>query len=152
MAGLSLQKESQMPLILLVDDANRLFSLPVGPFEANSIIVEAEGIKVPRPLTHDLFVAFLKRHGFKIKYMEIYGVEEEKFLARVIYRKGIMSFSMDIRPSDGIALAIRLGFSIFIDDKLLSFGLIRNGGTESIDAFHGDILYFGHESSSVQHM
>jgi len=141
-----------MPLVLLVDDANRLFSLPVGPFEANSIIVEAEGIKMPRPLTHDLFVAFLNRHGFKIKYMEIYGIQEGKFLARVIYKKGIMSFSMDIRPSDGIALAVRLGFSIFIDDKLLPLGLMCTSGTESIDAFHEDVLDFGHESSNVQHM
>jgi uncharacterized protein len=74
---------------------------------------------VPRPLTHDLLASFIRDHGFKVDHVEFYGADGKGFLARMQYRKGAKKFKREIRPSDGIALSLRLAFPILADPALL---------------------------------
>jgi bifunctional DNase/RNase len=106
-------------VILETEDNAIFFPLSIGPSEANAILVALEGIKVPRPLTHDLIVRFFCRHGFKIEFLEIYAFIENKYYARLWYKKGFKRYNMEIRPSDGLALVVRLGIPIKLQKGLL---------------------------------
>ncbi len=109
------------PQVILETEGNSFcFPLSIGPSEANAILVALEGIKAPRPLTHDLIVRFFSRHGFKIEYLEIYAIIENKYYARIWYKKGFKRYNMEIRPSDGLALVVRLGIPIKLQKSLLA--------------------------------
>ena len=108
--GIVLDKETQTPIMILKDEKHRrILPVMIGPFEASAIIIEMEGMLPPRPLTHDLLAQFFKTHGFSMISLQFYAAYEESYLAKVSYRKGLRRFEMEVRPSDGIALAMRLG-------------------------------------------
>jgi hypothetical protein len=118
--GIALEKESQMPLALLQEKGGEtILPLWLGPSEASSIIVEMEGVQPPRLLTHDLLAFLFNRHGYRMKKLEIYGDVDEKYFSRLHYTKGFRRYSVEVRPSDGIALALRLGAPILGDPLLL---------------------------------
>jgi uncharacterized protein len=117
--GIALEQKSRLPLVLLHSSArNMLLPLPIGPFEASAIIVEMEGVRPPRPLTHDLLAQMFSKHHFRLKTVEIYACLEDKQLARIRYRSRFASHTMEVRPSDGIALAIRLDAPILISESV----------------------------------
>jgi len=118
--GIALEKESQMPLALLQEKGgDTILPLWLGPSEASSIIVEMEGVQPPRLLTHDLLAFLFNRHGYRMKKLEIYGDIDDKYYSRLHYAKGFRRYSVEVRPSDGIALALRLGAPILGDPLLL---------------------------------
>lgn len=118
--GIALEQKSRLPLVLLHNvEKNILLPIHVGPFEASAIIVEMEGVQPPRPLTHDLLAKMFQKHGFKLTAVEIYACVEEKQLARIRYRSRFASHEMEVRPSDGIAMAIRLNAPILITDEVI---------------------------------
>ncbi|MBN1686180.1 MAG: bifunctional nuclease family protein [Spirochaetales bacterium] len=118
--GIALEKKSRLPLVLLHNpDKNILLPVHVGPFEASSIIVEMEGVQPPRPLTHDLLADIFLRHHFKLTSFEIYRCLEDKQLSRIRYHSRFGSHIMEVRPSDGIALAIRLNAPILVADEVV---------------------------------
>jgi uncharacterized protein len=119
-AGVALDDETDAPTVLLRSEpGDSLLSVPVGAFEASAIIIEVEGLKPPRPLTHDLFAQLFARHAFRLVCFELYGRGEDGYLGRLRYRKGFRSYSMEVRPSDGIALALRLGAPIQAAEALV---------------------------------
>ncbi len=119
--GLALDDQSQMPVVILYNpERNQLFPLFIGPFEASAIIIEIEGVKPPRPLTHDLFSELFHRHRFQLLSVEIYGRLHEEYLARMRYRSRVTTHTMEVRPSDGIALALRLNAPILVDERIVN--------------------------------
>ena len=118
--GIALEQRSRLPLVLLHNaEKNILLPINVGPFEASAIIVEMEGVQPPRPLTHDLLAKMFQKHHFRLTAVEIYACVEEKQLSRIRYRSRFASYEMEVRPSDGIALAIRLDAPILITDEVI---------------------------------
>ena len=118
--GIALDPETQMPIVLLENKAgDRIIPIGIGPFEASSIIVEIENLQPLRPLTHDLLVQLFNQHGFKMEHVEIYDECNDIYFARIHYRKGKKRFMMEVRPSDGIALAIRLLSPIYAAQKII---------------------------------
>ena len=119
--GIALEQKSRLPLVLLHnEEKNILVPIHVGPFEASSIIVEMEGVQPPRPLTHDLIAELFTRHHFRLVSCEIYRCLEDKQLARIRYRSRFSYCEMEVRPSDGIALAIRLNAPIMVADEVIN--------------------------------
>lgn len=119
-AGVALDDETDAPTVLLRSESgDSLLSVPVGAFEASAIIIEVEGLKPPRPLTHDLFAQLFARHAFRLVCFELYDRGEDGYLGRLRYRKGFRTYSMEVRPSDGIALALRLGAPIQAAEALV---------------------------------
>ena len=118
--GITLYQESQLPVIILqsLDEKNTI-PISIGPFEASAIITELENIHPPRPLTHDLFSEILTKHNFKLKSLYIYKSVKNKYYARLYYRKNIRFYSMEVRPSDGIALIIRHGGEIVTNSEVI---------------------------------
>lgn len=139
--GISLHHDSQMPVVILQSlDEKHTLPITIGPFEASAIITEMENIHPPRPLTHDLFSEMLARHGFKLTNLYIYKAVQDKFFSRILYRKNFRTFSMEVRPSDGIALIIRHGGLIETNSEVL-----KNSGNDfwlyDADQMSDDFLF-----------
>ena len=151
--GVALNEESQVPMVLLHnEDRNLLLPLVVGPFEASAIIIEMENVQPPRPLTHDLIAQVFERHHLRMLHVEIYGQIEDRYLARIRYRARLATHTMEVRPSDGIALAVRLGASIQVASELVAGMADRRLANPSLDPSTSDILYLETEKPAVPMM
>lgn len=122
-------------LILTEENGERRIPIIVGGFEAQSIAIELEGLKPPRPLTHDLFMNFAKVFGITIKEVVIYKLEEGVFYSQLQCDNGAENITLDARTSDAIALALRFKCPIYT--------------TEEIIAKAGIVLDFDKENASL---
>jgi uncharacterized protein len=102
-------------LILKEVNGNRRLPIIIGAFEAQSIALEMEGIKPPRPLTHDLMKNIIDSMGIDLAEITISELRDGTFYAKL----NIDSQEIDARPSDAIALAVRYGAPIFVTDKVM---------------------------------
>ena len=107
-------------LVLSEESGQRRVPIIVGGFEAQAIAIQLEGLKPPRPLTHDLFVSFAQ--SFKISLIEvnIYKLEEGVFFSKLICDNEQTRISIDARTSDAIALALRFKCPIFTTEDILT--------------------------------
>jgi bifunctional DNase/RNase len=134
--GIALDKESQLPIVLLETAEPRgILAVPVGPSEASAIIVEVEGVHPPRPLTHDLIAELFSRHQFSLVRSEIREHLEELYTSRICYRRGLRQYTMEVRPSDAIALSLRMRAPIMVNPELLTRG---ESSLEVFRHLHGD--------------
>lgn len=102
-------------LILKEVNGNRRLPIIIGAFEAQSIALEMEGIKPPRPLTHDLIKNIMDSIGTELKEIIISELKDGTFFAQL----NLDNIEVDARPSDAIALAVRYGAPIFVADKVM---------------------------------
>lgn len=145
--GIALDDESQMPIIILQNpETSKIIPLWIGPFEASAIIIEIEEVKPPRPLTHDLLSEFFLKHHYKLKYVHIYDYINDSHIAKIVYKKGFKNFSLEIRPSDGIALALRLKAPIYASEKVAGTAYSDPKILESTGDYKSNMLYFNHEN------
>lgn len=108
-----MDEDAEIPIILLQEkDGNRILPVWIGPFEASAIIIEMQQVKPPRPMTHDLMAEMFFRHKFRMKEVLIHRSFEKKYHASMTYRNRLKHYTVDVRPSDGLALAVRLGAPI----------------------------------------
>jgi bifunctional DNase/RNase len=115
--GLSTSPSSGGAYALILKEVNGLRRLPIiiGAFEAQSIALEMEGIKPPRPLTHDLLKNVMDSLGASLNDVFINDLRDGTFYAKL----SLDSQEVDSRPSDAIALAVRYGVPIFVADKVM---------------------------------
>ena len=102
-------------LILKEVNGNRRLPIIIGAFEAQSIALEMEGIKPPRPLTHDLMKSIIDALGIAVNEIMINDLRDGTFYAKI----SLDSREIDSRPSDAIALAVRYGVPIFVADNVM---------------------------------
>ena len=107
----------------------------IGQLEAQSILIGMGNVPMPRPLTHDLLLSILERLNSKIKRIEITELKESTFYAQLIVKEKGKDISIDSRPSDSIALAVREKCPIFIDESVIDeasvpVSVITEGKTE----------------------
>jgi bifunctional DNase/RNase len=117
--GLALDPVSNMPIIILRDDEDKR-SLPiwVGIFEANAIALELEKIATPRPMTHDLLKNVLESLDTQVTRVVVTDLRENTFYAVLHLKLGPNEYTVDSRPSDAIALALRVAAPIFVDEDV----------------------------------
>ncbi len=115
--GLSTSPSAGGAYALILKEVNGARRLPIiiGAFEAQSIALEMEGIKPPRPLTHDLIKSIIDTMGVALNDVFINELRDGTFYARL----SVDSQEIDSRPSDAIALAVRYGVPIFVSDKVM---------------------------------
>jgi bifunctional DNase/RNase len=115
--GLSTSPSSGGAYALILKEVNGMRRLPIiiGAFEAQSIALEMEGIKPPRPLTHDLLKNVMDSLGASLNDVFINELKDGTFYARLT----LDSQEVDSRPSDAIALAVRYGVPIYVADKVM---------------------------------
>jgi hypothetical protein len=118
--SLGLDRATSTPVVLLREhDGERMLPIWIGPGEASSIAMQLAGMKFSRPLTHDLFVSMLSGLGGTLKRVLITRVESDTYFAELIIHRGDEMISVDARPSDSIAVALRLKAKIFAQESLL---------------------------------
>lgn len=115
--GLSTSPSAGGAYALILKEVNGVRRLPIiiGAFEAQSIALEMEGIKPPRPLTHDLIKSIIDSLGVGLTDVFINELKDGTFYARL----NLESQEIDSRPSDAIALAVRYGVPIFVSDRVM---------------------------------
>ena len=107
-------------LVLAEEDGERRIPIIIGGFEAQAIAIQLEGLKPPRPLTHDLFLSFASAFSISIIEINIYKLEEGVFYSKLICDDGQKQMTVDARTSDAIALALRFRCSIYTTEDILS--------------------------------
>ena len=121
--GLSQNQPSNMnsfALMLGEHNGNRRLPIIIGMFEAQAIAIEMEKIEPNRPMTHDLFYAFAEAFGFTLKSVLISELKEGIFYAKIIGKtKTIANATVDARPSDAIAIAMRFDIPIYVENQVL---------------------------------
>lgn len=112
--GLMLDPSSKTPIVVLHDTNENIF-LPIwiGVFEANAIALRIEGVEPPRPMTHDLLHASLETLGARVEKVTISELRENTFYAVISLTGRRGTHTLDSRPSDAIALALRANAPIF---------------------------------------
>ena len=96
----------------------QLVGLPLGAAEAGSIVLALEGAVSSEPQTHDLFVTLFELHGLRARHVMIYGGDGQGRYARLSYSGRSANYSLRVRPSDGIAIAVRMGAPIYLHSSL----------------------------------
>jgi bifunctional DNase/RNase len=131
-AGLGIVPPSNSPLLLLKErDGERVLAVGIGPLEAQAIAMPLQGVHPPRPLTHDVFVDVIVCLGGHLRRVEVTSLTDNTFYARVILDQAGREQSIDIRPSDAIALAVRTETPILVAEAVLdAAGLLPGTRTE----------------------
>ena len=119
--GLSASPSAGGAYALLLKEiyGNRRLPIIIGSFEAQSIALEIEGIKPPRPLTHDLLKQTIDNLGGTVVEVIIDELKENTFYAKVILEISSLTNEIDSRPSDAIALAVRAEAPIFVSEEVM---------------------------------
>lgn len=116
-------------LILKEADGDRRLPIIIGAFEAQAIALEMEGVMPPRPMTHDLIRNMLDTFGASLSEVYINDLSDGTFFAKLIFES--TGIEIDARPSDAIALAVRTGSPIYVNDKILEETGLAPQGEES---------------------
>lgn len=113
--GLMLDPSSDIPIVILKDTGSQLF-LPIwiGISEAKAIASRIEGVEPPRPMTHDLLKSLIETLGAQVEKIVISDLRENTFFALIHLLRSGESLTVDARPSDAIALALRTEAPIFV--------------------------------------
>ena len=108
------------PVVILKDlEGKRYLPILIGPFEATAIALALEGTPVPRPLSHDLMRTMLESLQARLEHIVIHDIKDSTFFAKLIVRTNGSTQEIDARPSDGIALALRMQAPIFVSDRIV---------------------------------
>ena len=108
------------PVVILKDlEGKRYLPILIGPFEATAIALALEGTPVPRPLSHDLMRAMLESLQARLEHIVIHDIKDSTFFAKLIVRTNGSTQEIDARPSDGIALALRMQAPIYVSDRIV---------------------------------
>jgi len=118
--GLMLDPASNVPIVILRDETSDVF-LPIwiGVFEANAIALRIEGVEPPRPMTHDLLLSSLRSLGASVDRIVISDLRDSTFFAIIHVLQDGRELSLDSRPSDAIALALRAEVPIYVMRSVL---------------------------------
>lgn len=126
--GIALDTRTGSPIVVLHDLDNRK-ALPIwiGSAEASAIIRKIENLKVQRPMTHDLIIDVIEKTGYEIDRIEISDVDDETYYATIHLKNDKdEEKEIDSRPSDAIAVAIRVDAPIFVSPSVLAEGAISS--------------------------
>ncbi len=133
--GIALDTRTGSPIVVLHDKENRR-ALPIwiGSAEASSIIRKIENLSVARPMTHDLIISIIEKTGYKIDRVEINDVEKETYYATIFLTDNEgKTIEIDSRPSDAIAVAIRVDTPIFVTANVLSNGSVSTDSAKDAE-------------------
>ncbi|MEP7146597.1 MAG: bifunctional nuclease family protein [bacterium] len=105
-------------IILKEVSGNRRLPIIIGQYEAQSIALELEGIKPPRPLTHDLLKEVIETFGYSVNYIVINELRDSTFYAKIKFDSSSIE-EMDARPSDAIAIALKFSSPIYVNSDIM---------------------------------
>ena len=125
---------SQSRVVVLKElTAERFLPIWIGPFEADAIAMSLQDVEAARPMTHDLLKSVLQQLGAETVRIEIHDLREDVFYARIIVRVDGREAEIDSRPSDALALAVRVRAPVFVEESVMD----RAGVVPEADAREG---------------
>jgi uncharacterized protein len=132
--AITLDPDSNSPILILKEEnGERTLPIWIGLLEATAIATEMEKIEFARPMTHDLSVNLLKKMEIKIPMIEISDLKDNTYYALITLKQGDRELTVDARPSDAVAIALRAEARIFVNESVLKTiqpakgTIIRNG-------------------------
>jgi len=133
-ASMAIDPTSNTPIIILKSvKGDQAVPIWIGLLEATSIASALRDIKFDRPMTHDLFKNFIDNLEMVVSKVEVCDLKDNTFYARIYFESKDKRFDMDARPSDAIAIAIRFGAPIYVDDKIFEKSQMIDGDYEVLN-------------------
>jgi len=127
--GLMMDPATNMPIVVLKDVASdTVMPIWVGIFEANAIAIEIEKVAAPRPMTHDLVRNLMRHLNARLDRVVISELKDETFFAVLWLKQGDEPMTVDARPSDAIALALRADFPIYVTEQVMQTAKLNTTG------------------------
>jgi hypothetical protein len=118
--GLMMDPVTNMPIVILKDvEGNSVLPIWVGIYEANAIALEIEKVSTPRPMTHDLIKTLLLGLNTSVRKVVVSELRDDTFFALIWLEKEGQLISVDSRPSDALAIALRLDCPIYVEEAVL---------------------------------
>jgi hypothetical protein len=143
--GLMIDPTANTPIVILKDvDGETMLPIWVGPFEANAIAYEIEKVSPPRPMTHDLLKNLILQMGGAVRRIVVTELRNNTFYAVIELKIGDQMVFLDARPSDAIALALRVDAPIFVHESVIqsSSAAVERRTSEEKDEDDGDDAEF----------
>ena len=106
-------------VVLKEENSERFLPIWIGPFEADAITLQLQGMEAPRPLTHDLMRSVLETLGGAVMHIMISSLERNTYFARIVLDVNGDTVEVDSRPSDAIALAVRVQAPIYVAEEVM---------------------------------
>lgn len=136
--SLGLDQATKAPVVILQEvGGSRALPIWIGPAEASAIAMQLAGMSFPRPLTHDLFASVIRGLGGVLRRVTITRVEDNTYFAELLIQRGDHVFSVDARPSDSIAIALRLDAELYISASLLAGSMEATGSDQEASLGEG---------------
>jgi bifunctional DNase/RNase len=131
--GLMMDPVTNMPIVILKDvSGNSVLPIWVGVYEANAIALEIEKVATPRPMTHDLIKNLLMGLNTAVQKVVVSELKEETYYALIWLEQNGQIISIDSRPSDALALALRLDCPIYVEEQVLKTSKVANTAAEKV--------------------
>jgi hypothetical protein len=129
--GLMMDPVTNMPIVVLKDlHGSSILPIWVGIYEANAIALEIEKVQTPRPMTHDLLKNVLLGLDVRVQKVVVSDLKDDTFYALIWVERGGQIMSIDSRPSDALALALRVDCPIFVNEEVLKSSKVSNAISE----------------------
>jgi bifunctional DNase/RNase len=133
--GLMMDPVTNMPIVILKDVAgDAVLPIWVGIYEANAIALEIEKVSTPRPMTHDLIKNVLVGLDARVHKVVVNELREDTFFAVIWLEQDGQSISIDSRPSDALALALRVDCPIFVEDEVLKSSRLASSVSDRVSS------------------
>jgi len=133
--GLMMDPVTNMPIVILKDvSGDAVLPIWVGIYEANAIALEIEKVTTPRPMTHDLIKNLLVGLDTQIHKVVVSDLREDTFFAVIWLEREGRVISVDSRPSDALALALRLDCPIFVEDAVLKSSKLTSSVSDKVSS------------------
>jgi bifunctional DNase/RNase len=131
--GLMMDPVSNMPIVILKDvDGNTVLPIWVGIYEANAIALEIEKVATPRPMTHDLIKTLLLGLHTCVRKVVVSELKDDTFYALIWLEKEGELISVDSRPSDALAIALRLDCPIYVEEAVLKSSKAATASSDKV--------------------
>jgi uncharacterized protein len=132
--GLMMDPVTNMPIVILKDmNGNAILPIWVGVYEANAIALEIEKVSTPRPMTHDLIKSLLLGLNTGMKKVVVSELKDDTFYAVIWLEKEGEIISVDSRPSDALALALRLDCPIYVEESVLKTSKMATSVSDKVN-------------------
>ncbi len=119
-AGVTVDPATKAPILILRDEEKgRTVPIWIGIFEATSILSKLEGVKPPRPMTHDLLKNVLESLGGILEKVVIHDLRNNTYIAKLVVKVKEEILEIDSRPSDAIALALRTNSPVYMEEDII---------------------------------
>ena len=132
--GLMMDPVTNMPIVILKDvNGGSVLPIWVGIYEANAIALEIEKVTTPRPMTHDLIKNLLIGLDTHVHKIVVNELRDDTFFAVIWMEREGRVISIDSRPSDALALALRLDCPIYVEDEVLKTSKVAGAASERVN-------------------